>query len=159
MRFVEKVGKETTAFFDTHDWLIFARAARGEKIRKEQEGRARRLHDLGLIERNRGRRYILSRRYYEFVGQRGEYTRKRGLDREQNLALLLKHIQDNGKIGSRLEELCQVLPALPPSQVQSLLRTLSRRKEVHAVGRTKQGRWFPGPPPPKPPSCEGSEAQ
>jgi ATP-dependent DNA helicase RecG len=144
VRFVEKVGKETTVVFGTHDWLILAHAARGEKIPKEEESRTKHLLDLGLIERSKGRLYTLSRRYYEFTGQKGVYTRKKGLDREQNLALLLKHIEENRRTGCKLEELCQVLPALPPTQVQSLLRTLQRRGEVRSVGKTNQGRWYPG---------------
>lgn len=145
VRFVEKVGKETTFLFGTHDWMILAHAARGEKIPKGQEARVKRLLDLGLIERGNGRIYLLARRYYESVGQRGTYTRKKGLDRKQNLALLLQHIEENKSAGCKLEELCQVLPALPTTQVQSLLRTLQRAGEVHSVGRTNQGRWFPGP--------------
>ncbi len=150
VRFVEKVGKETTAFFGTHDWVIFAQAARGEKIPKGQEGRVKRLLDLGLIERGPGRTYILARRYYEFVGQKGAYTRKKGLDREQNLALLLKHIDANQSVGCRLEELCQVLPALPTTQVQSLLKTLKRLGKAHPVGQRKAGLWFPGRAPKEP---------
>lgn len=144
VRFVEKVGKESTAFFGTHDWMIFAQAARGEKIPKGQESRLKRLLDLGLIERGSGRTYILARRYYEFVGQKGAYTRKKGLGREQNLALLVKHIEENKATGSKLEELCQVLPALPSTQVQSLLRTLKRQGKAHPVGQRKAGLWFPG---------------
>lgn len=144
VRFVEKVGKESTAFFGTHDWMIFAQAARGEKIPKGQESRLKRLMDLGLIERGPGRTFILARRYYEFVGQKGAYTRRKGLDREQNLALLLKHIEENQATGSKLEELCQVLPALPPTQVQSLLKTLKRRGKAYPIGRRKAGLWFPG---------------
>ena len=34
VRFVEKVSKESTVLFGTHDWMIFAHAARGEKIPK-----------------------------------------------------------------------------------------------------------------------------
>lgn len=145
VRFVEKVGKESTEFFGTHDWLIFAKAARGEKIPKGQEARLRRLLDLGLIERGPGRTYILARKYYQFVGQKGAYTRKKGLGRDQNLALLEKHIEENKETGSKLEELCQVLPALPSTQVQSLLKTLKRREKVHSRGQTKAGLWFPGP--------------
>ncbi|MBX7104580.1 MAG: gamma-glutamylcyclotransferase [Gemmataceae bacterium] len=144
VRFVEKVGKESTAFFGTHDWLIFAQAARGEKIPKGQESRLKRLLDLGLIERGSGRTYILARRYYEFVGQKGAYTRKKGLGREQNLALLAKHIEENRGTGCKLEELCQVLPALPTTQVQSLLKTLKRQGKAHPVGQRKAGLWFPG---------------
>lgn len=145
VRFVEKISKETTISFGTHDWTIFAHVARGEKIPKGHEDRVKRLLDLGLIERAKGRTYILSRRYYEFVGQKGAYTRKKGLDRKQNLALLLQHLQENLTVGCKLDELCQVLPALPPSQVQSLLRTLQREGQIHSVGKTNQGRWFPGP--------------
>ncbi len=90
VRFVEKVGRESTQFFGTHDWVIFAQAARGEKIPKGQQGRLNRLIDLGLIERGPGRTLLLARRYFEFVGQKGMYTRKKGLGREQNLALLAR---------------------------------------------------------------------
>jgi ATP-dependent DNA helicase RecG len=147
VRFVEKVGKETTAFFGTYDWMIFAQAARGEKIPKGQESRLKRLLDLGVIERGKGRTYILARRFYESVGQKGAYTRKKGLDRKQNLALLMQHIEEFKATGSKLEELCQVLPALPMTQVQSLLRTLKRRGEAHPIGQRKVGLWFPGPAP------------
>ena len=36
------------------------------------------------------------------------YTRKKGLDRETNKALLLKHIQDNASTGAQMEEFRQV---------------------------------------------------
>ena len=87
---------------------------------------------------------MLSRKYYEFVGDEPAYTRKKGLDREQNLALLLNHITDNRATGSKLEDLCAVLSALPMTQVQSLLRTLKRQNKAHPVGTTSAGRWFPG---------------
>ena len=59
---------------------------------KDLQPRTQRLLDLGILERAGSKRLMLSRRYYEFVDQKGTYTRKKGLDREQNLALLLKHI-------------------------------------------------------------------
>jgi ATP-dependent DNA helicase RecG len=147
VRFVEKVGRETIATFSTHDWLVLATIARDDKVPKVLQGRVQRLLDLGLIERVAGRRCMLSRKYYEFVGQKAAYTRKKELDREQNLGLLLKHITDNAATGSKLEDLCQVLSALPMSHVQSLLRTLKRRGEAYPIGTTSAGRWFPGPAP------------
>lgn len=144
VRFVEKVSRETPVNFGTHDWTILAHVARGEKIPKGHEYRVERLLDVGLIERAKGRTYILSRRYYEFVGQKGTYTRRKGLDRKQNMALLLQHLKENRTAGCKLEELCQVLPALPSTQVRSLLRALQRNGEAHCVGKTNQGRWFPG---------------
>lgn len=144
VRFVEKVGKESTAFFGTHDWMIFASIRRGDNVPKQLRERIPRLIDLGVIERGKGRTLLLSRRYYESVGQRGAYTRRKGLDRETNLALLLKHIEDNRVNGSKLDELCQVIPSLPRTTIQSLLKTLKQRGKASLVGRTNAGRWFPG---------------
>jgi len=95
VRFVEKVAKETTELFGTQDWIIFAHAAREEKIPKGLAVRMKRLLDLGLIEKGKGRKYLLGRKYYAAVGQKGVYTRKKGSDRETNMALLLKHIEVN----------------------------------------------------------------
>jgi hypothetical protein len=63
--------------------------------------------------------------------------------------LLLKHIQENQETGCKLEELCQVLPALSTTHVRSLLRTLERRAEAHPEGMTNQAKWFAGPRPAK----------
>jgi ATP-dependent DNA helicase RecG len=86
---------------------------------------------------------MLSRKYYEFIGKKGVYTRKRGLDRETNKQLLIKHIRDNGGEGSRLKELMQVLPALSRRQVQALLSELKAENKVQLVGRTSAAKWYP----------------
>ena len=147
VRFVEKVSKETTAFFTTHDWMLMSAASRGEKLPKGFEDRVARLMDLGIIERGAGRTSILSRRFYDSVGKAGVYTRKKGLDRETNLALLKKHIDEKGTAGVRLEDLCQVIPSLPRTHVQSLLQTLKRRGQAHPIGNRRAGLWYSGPAP------------
>jgi ATP-dependent DNA helicase RecG len=98
----------------------------------------------GVVERI-GRKYLLSRKYYEFVDRKGVYTRKRGLDRETNKQLLLKHIKENRDSGSRLKELMQVLPALTMPQVQTLLRELKSEGKIYKVGSTRAALWYPGP--------------
>jgi ATP-dependent DNA helicase RecG len=67
---------------------------------------------LGVVERVGRKKYILSRKYYTFVDKKGEYTRKRGLDRETNKVLLLKHIRRHRMEGAPLKDLLQVLPSL-----------------------------------------------
>lgn len=101
------------------------------------------------VGRGRGTRYLLARQYYVTAGKKGVYTRKRGLDRETNKALLMKHITDNAGVGSRLNELMQVLPALSRGQVQSLLKELKAEGQVHAEGTTRAALWFPLPAPGK----------
>ncbi|MGE3821137.1 MAG: ATP-binding protein, partial [Isosphaeraceae bacterium] len=62
IRFVEKVSREKSVVLGTHDWLILASAARGERLPRNSENRAARLLDLGLIERIKSRSYMLSRK-------------------------------------------------------------------------------------------------
>ena len=58
--------------------------------------------------------------------------------------LLLKHIQDNRKEGSQLQELMQVLPSLSRDQVQKLLQDLKIEGRIHNIGYTKAARWYLG---------------
>ena len=74
-------------------------------------------------------------------------TRPKPVDRlnQQPCYADVAHIEESKTTGTKLEELCQVLPALPMSQVQSLLKTLKRLGKAHPIGRRKAGLWFPGP--------------
>lgn len=148
VRFLEKVGLETQQSFGTEDYLVLDHIRRRIRLPDTLKDRLPHLRQVGIIEKTRRGRapYVLSRRYYEFVGRRGEYTRRRGLDRETNKELLLKHITDNAAAGSRLSELRQVLPDLTRPQVQSLLAELKRERRIHVVGRTKGARWYPETP-------------
>lgn len=105
--------------------------------------RMERLIDAGAIERV-GRKFILSRALYADMGQRGVYTRRRGLDHETQKALLLTHIQQNAAEGSPLSELIQVLPQLGDRRVQLLLAELRREGRIYLSGKRRWARWYPG---------------
>ena len=148
LRFLEQVGQEQLALFTTGDFLVLDYVHREEPVPDELGPNLPPLVDKGVIERvgrGKGTRHILSRQFYDFLGQKGVYTRKRGLDRETNKMLLLKHIVDNRKTGCQLREMNQVLPALSRTAVQSLLRDLKGSGIIHNTGRTKAARWYPGP--------------
>lgn len=150
LRFLEAIGRERLASFDTRDFLVLDCIHQERPIPDELREQRYRLVEQGVIERiGRGRatRYILSRSFYDFLSQKGVYTRKKGLDRETNKMLLLKHIQDNSMVGCQLQELMQVLPALSKDTIQTLIRELKAAGHIHHVGRTKAARWYPGPPP------------
>jgi ATP-dependent DNA helicase RecG len=146
LRFLEKIAKETLALFTTEDLIVLDMIHREAPV---PDGLKARLHDLtlqGVIESvggGRGTRYILSRRFYTFLGKGGVYTRRRGLDKETNKALLGKHLQRCRKTGCGLQELMQVLPTLSASQVQNILRELKSEGRAHLTGRTRGARWFP----------------
>jgi ATP-dependent DNA helicase RecG len=148
LRFLEEIGQERMAAFSTDDFLVVDLVHREQPVPDSLKARVEHLLEQGVIERlgrGRGVRLLLSQRFYRRLGKAGVYTRKRGLDRDTNKALLLKHIQDNRKKGSQLQELLQVLPALSRDQVQTLLRELKAAGLAHNTERTRASRWYPGP--------------
>lgn len=145
LRFLEEVGRERAAAFTTEDFLVIDLVHREQPVPAYLTPRVQSLLEQGIIERvgrGRGTRYLLSRRFYRFMGRGGAYTRKRGLDRETNKTLLLRHIEDSCESGTRLDELQQVLPGLSRHQVQTLLRELKRDGRIEVKGATKGARWF-----------------
>lgn len=146
LQFLEKIGKETLDLFITADFLLLDYVHRGRKIPDSLKNRLQALVEKGVIERygrGRGVKHVLSRRFYRMVDKKGAYTRKKGLDRETNKALLLKHIKDNRKSGSPLRELWQVLPSLSRRQVQGLIRELQSEGKIHKTGSTRAALWYP----------------
>lgn len=146
LMFLQQVTLEGFGPFTTQDLLVLDAVQRDEPVPQNLKDRLIFLKERGIVEvmgRGRGARPILSRRFYAFLGKKGVYTRKRGLDRETNKALLLQHIEHFKQEGSRLQDLLQVLPELTRSQVQKLLGELRAEGKVDVAGKTKSARWAP----------------
>ncbi len=148
LRFLEEIGQERTATFDTDDFVTIDLVHRDQAVLPHLRPRVQHLLDLGVFERvgrGRGSRLLLSQRFYRFLGKRGVYTRKLGLDRETNKALLLKHIRRCGSEGAAYAELAQVLPDLSRRQVQGLVQELRVEGLVVLHGARKGARWVATP--------------
>lgn len=146
LRFLEKVSQENGTGISTEDLLVLDLVHREQPVPPELSSRLSILAERGAIERigrGRGSRYMLSRKFYGFLGERGRYTRRRGLDRETNKALLARHIAENRTDGSPMRDLLQVPPSLSREQVKILVRELRDNGQIECVGRTAAGRWFP----------------
>jgi len=114
VRFLERLGQETVKSFSTDDFLALDAVHRDLPLTDRFKARIPGLIQVGALEtvgRGRGTRYLLSRRFYAALGQAAAYTRRRGLDRDTNKALLFKHLVSQGEAGAALAELRQVLPA------------------------------------------------
>lgn len=144
LRFFEQVGQERLSIFTTQDFLLLDLIHREQHISDDLKSRLSFLLDQGAIEKAGRGKYILSKRFYSFLGKKGVYTRRMGLDKETNKELLLKHIKDNQIEGSRLEELLQVLPSCSSDYVKKLLQNLKSEGRIYKVGVTKGSRWYPG---------------
>ena len=148
LRFLEEIGRERQASFTTEDFLVIDLVHREQPVPATLTARLPVLREQGVIERlgrGRGTRHFLSRRFYRFLGKGGAYTRRRGLDRETNKALLLRHVENSASAGASLGELQEVLPGLSRDQVQTLLRELKSDGRVEVRGATKAARWHAGP--------------
>lgn len=150
LRFLAKLDRKDLGSFTTIDFLVLDYVHKEKPVPSdppELKIHLKQLVDLGVIEsigRGRSTQYMLCEKYYHQAGKSGVYTRKRGLDRNTNKELLLKHIRANKIKGSRLADLRQVLPSLSERQVQTLLLELKTTGFVHVRGKTKGGLWFPG---------------
>ena len=150
VRFMERLGEETLRGFSTHDFLVLDHLHRERPLNEVLRSRLPRLVEMGAVEptgRGKGTRYLLSHRLYEAMGAKGVYTRKKGLDRDTNKALLVRHIARNKVAGARMAEFQQVLPSLSRSEIQVLVRELAADQAIHKRGVTRAARWYPGPPP------------
>lgn len=137
LRFLERVGRERLASFSTADFLVLDLVHRDQPVSPALQPRVAGLVEQGVLERiggGRGTRYLLSRRFYSAIGKPGAFTRRRGLDRETNKALLVRHLVDVKDNGSPISDLEQVLPALSRTQVRALLEEL-RAEERRAARR------------------------
>lgn len=148
LRFLERVGRELQISFDTRELLMLDHIHREEEVPTQLRSRLPRLVAMGVIERigrGRGTRYILSRRFHSALGERGGYTRRRGLDRETSKELLHRHLSDHGSTGCPMAELQEVLPGQSRAQIKRLLEELRETGRARLVGERRWARWFPEP--------------
>ena len=142
--FLQKIGSERLATFGTRDILVLDAVQREEPLAEDLKDRLPHLLDEGIIERigrGRGVRFILSRKFHSFLGQHGTYTRRKGLDRETNKALLMKHIKARREAGAAMKEFEEVLPALSRRQIIGLLQELRGEGKIHPEGERRGARW------------------
>jgi len=142
IRYLEQVGQERLSNFTTHDFVVLDHLQRQLPVPPLLRPRLAGLLRVGVIEKAGRNRFILSRSLYAHIGQKGAYTRVRGLSDAENSTLLLKHITDNAAKGSPLTELLQVVPSLAPRHVQYLLKRLKDEGKITAVGGRRWAGWF-----------------
>ncbi len=148
--FLEKIGQERLASFNTEDFLVLDLVHNERPIPStppELKIRLNHLVDLGIVERigkGRGTWYMLCQNITLLQEKVECIQGKQGLDKKTNKELLIKHLQVNAVRGSKLAELNQVLPSLSQRQVQELLKELRLEGQVHFKGQTKASLWFPG---------------
>lgn len=143
LKFLEIAQAQMHQIFTLKDLLVLNLVKDWMDVPPKYSSRLKMMLDAGVIEKigaGRGTRYMLSRKFYGFVGQAGHYTRAKGLDKETNKALIIKHIENNGG-GGRMGEFLQVLPHLTKNQISLLLSELKNNGQIEFVGARVNGAW------------------
>lgn len=94
-----------------------------------------------LIEKSgsgRGIRYFLSKQFYEYSDQRGNYTKLKGISRDQKKQLILNHLKDFPK--ATTSDLQKGLE-MNQRDVNNLLQELKKIGKIHHLGSKKAGHW------------------
>jgi ATP-dependent DNA helicase RecG len=140
LRYIERLGEDALASFQTLDFLALDALAHGRELTQEMKSRLPDLMDAGAVEsqgRGKGRRSFLSRALYETMGTPGVHTRQQGLDYETNKALLLKHLSSCSTGEAPIKDLEQVLPAQSRASILRMLNELrdEGRIKLHRAAR------------------------
>jgi len=143
LQFFDKVLKEKQITFSIDDLLLLDELRQGIPPLERFQENLRRLIEDGIIEvfsRGKGTKYILTKKYYSFVGQKGIYTRRRGLENVEKKELILKHLRNHQK--GNMEEFQQIFPTLTRYQIHTLLKSLKVKGLIKHTGALKTGYWI-----------------
>ncbi len=143
LKFFEKVYSEKKISWTTRDLILLDDIRAGKISLPEYQDCLYRMMEQGIVEkfgRGRGVKYILSKRFYTFLGEKGVYTRKKGLDKEEKKALILKHLENHNS--GTMKEFEQIFPSLSRHQIFNLLRQLKQENKVRFKGSSKKGIWL-----------------
>jgi ATP-dependent DNA helicase RecG len=138
--FIKQYPKQIN--FSIDDLLLLNELRQGTSPLERFQENLRRLIEKGIIEvfgRGKGTKYILTKKYYSFVGQKGIYTRRRGLENVEKKELILKHLRIHQK--GNMEEFQQIFPTLTRYQIHTLLKSLKVKELIRYTGAPKTGHW------------------
>jgi ATP-dependent DNA helicase RecG len=142
--FLDRLTEEKQRTFRVRDLFVLDAVHRGRPVPEALRDHVSDLLAIGALERVERTKLVLAKRFYVLKGQPGEYTRRRGLDRESRKQLLIQHIEDSRESGTPFEELAQVLPGASRNELKVFLRELKEAGRAHTRGATRAARWYPG---------------
>lgn len=135
IKYLEKVAQGTKAQLSAKDYVILERVRQGLYHSITEHPGLQRLMELGLVEKARSGKFtkpILSKRFYVAFNKRGEYTRQKGLGKNTNLELILKHLALHRKGYAR--DIEQVLPHVARPTINRYLLELVALGKIEMIG-------------------------
>ncbi len=131
VKYLEQASKETSVMLSVEDLIVLEKIKSGEKLNSAFKELSK-LSDNNFIEKV-GRKYILSKKYYESIDKRGEYTRRKGLDKNANKMLILFHLQNHKK--GYMHDLEDALKNVPKPTINKYLNELKKEGRIELIGK------------------------
>lgn len=136
-KYVLRVADEKQKNLNDQELLLLAQIKNNKKFKANDV--TKKLFEIGLIEKIGYGKYILSRKYYDFANKKGEYTRRRGLDKTTNKVLILEHLKhhEKGYMKDLLEALKNDIPRIT---INKYLEELRNEGKIEFIGNPKISR-------------------
>jgi hypothetical protein len=141
---MERVGEETLATLDPHDFLILGLIASGKRLPTELQPHVSRLLEMGVLDRTGRGKPVLSRKLSEAIQTRSPGAQNKVDARARNKARLLDSIRLQGSASRAMEDLMAEFPSLSRSTIKRFLDDLRSDGLIHSRGLKRSARWFPG---------------
>ncbi|MBU3956366.1 hypothetical protein KJ633_07885, partial [bacterium] len=129
-RYVFRIANEKQKILNDQELIVLNTIKENKKIKSKEI--ADNLFDLGLVEKIGYGKYILSKKYYDHTNKKGEYTRRKGLDREANKLLIIEHLKNYKK--GYMKDFMEVLKNTPKPTIHRYLRELKKDEKIELVG-------------------------
>jgi ATP-dependent DNA helicase RecG len=140
-QYVSKIAIEENKELSYKELMVLMKIKEGKKISPEQITED--LYKMGLIEKIGTRTYILSKKYYLEIG---EYTRRRGLDKQRNKELILQHLEMHTK--GYMEDFIDIFSGdIKKPTINNWLTELKEEDKIEFIGNPQivrgkdRGHW------------------
>jgi len=142
--FLQKIEKEKQLAIDaTKDFIELEKIRENGKTSDKE--RLKFFIEHGIIEKigkGKGTKYVLAKKFYEFIDNRGEYTRKKWLSKEQQKEVLMNYFRQH-KQGRMADFVGLFENRLNNNQIFILLNGLREEELIYFDGkrRSNKGIW------------------
>ncbi len=132
-KYVLKVATKLEIFLNDTELLLLYDIREGKKV--ENNKILEELSRAGIVEHLGSNKFILSKRYYAAINRKGVYTRRRGLDKETNKELIIRHLKHYKK--GYMKDFLDALKNVPKSTINSYLTELKKDGIIKLIGNPK----------------------
>ncbi|MCF7860445.1 putative DNA binding domain-containing protein [Patescibacteria group bacterium] len=135
-KYVLRVSDEKQKDLNDQELLLLTKIKNNIRVKANEALYS--LLDLGLIEKIGYGKYILSRKYYDSIDKKGEYTRRRGLDKATNKSLIINHLKHHEK--GYMKDIIEALKNVPKLTINKYLAELRNEGLIKFVGNPRISR-------------------